>query len=154
LARDIMATDVIAVSPGTPLSEVERILSENRITGMPVVDSSGMPIGVISVQDLMDRYSEDPDARPRRERGGYFRMSMEELIDERFEEASPPSASEEKAGDLMTTDIVDVPADATVREVARKMARRSVHRVLVTDPRTGRMVGIIGSLAVLDAVSR
>ena len=65
-AADIMAKRVVTVSPGAPLSEVERVLSENRVSGVPVVDSAGRALGVVSLRDLIDRYAEDPDARPRR----------------------------------------------------------------------------------------
>jgi CBS domain-containing protein len=36
--KDVMTSDVITVSPQTPLREVARILSDSRISGVPVVD--------------------------------------------------------------------------------------------------------------------
>ena len=35
-ARDIMRTDVVTLNYATPLSDVERTLSEHRISGVPV----------------------------------------------------------------------------------------------------------------------
>ncbi len=71
----------MTVSRTALLSEVERLLTENRISGMPVVDDAGRAIGVISVKDLLERYEEDPDARPRN-RPDSYRMVTEELAEE------------------------------------------------------------------------
>jgi CBS domain-containing protein len=68
-AGDIMQTRIITVADTAPLSEIERVLTENRISGVPVVNQAGRVIGVVSVKDLLDRYVEEPDARPRRGRG-------------------------------------------------------------------------------------
>ncbi len=152
-AKDIMAKRVVTVSPTAPLSEVERLLTENRISGMPVTDSSGRAIGVVSYRDLLDHYAEHPDARPRRG-PGYFRLPTEHLLDEDFESFSVPPESEDTVLDVMTPAIIDVAVDASVQEICRTMTKHSVHRVLVTDAGTGKMVGIVSSLAVLAAIAR
>jgi CBS domain-containing protein len=152
-AKDIMAKRIVTVSPTAPLSEVERLLTENRISGMPVTDSSGRAIGVVSYRDLLDHYAENPDARPRRE-PGFFRLPTEHLLDEDFESFSVPPESEDSVEDVMTPAIIDVATDASIREICRTMTKHSVHRVLVTDAGTGKMVGIVSSLAVLAAIAR
>src|SRR5262245_49350992 len=40
-ARDIMRERFVTVDYSAPLSEVERVLSENRLLGVPVVDEAG-----------------------------------------------------------------------------------------------------------------
>lgn len=151
-AKDIMEKRVITVAPTSPLSEVERLLTEHRISGMPVTDSSGRPIGVVSYRDLLDHYAENPDARPRRG-PGFYRLSTEHLADEDFEAFTVPEESEDTALDVMTPAIIDVGVDAPMQEICRTMVKNSVHRLLVTDPGTGRMVGIISSLGVLAAIA-
>ncbi len=151
-ARDIMERRVVTVAPTSPLSEVERLLTEHRISGMPVTDTSGKAIGVVSYRDLLDHYAENPDARPRRG-AGFFRLSTEHMLDEDFEAFEVPPESEDTVGDVMTPAIVDVSADASIPEICRTMSRNSVHRVLVTDAATGRMTGIVSSLGVLAAIA-
>jgi CBS domain-containing protein len=152
-AKDIMAKRIVSVSPSAPLSEVERLLTENRISGMPVTDSSGRAIGVVSYRDLLDHYAENPDARPRRE-PGFFRLPTEHLLDEDFESFSVPPESEDTVEDVMTPAIIDVATDASIQEICRTMTKHSVHRVLVTNVETGRMVGLVSSLSVLAAIAR
>ena len=52
---DIMTHPVLTVSPETPLNEAVRLLAENHISGLPVVDADNKLVGVISESDLMWR---------------------------------------------------------------------------------------------------
>jgi CBS domain-containing protein len=149
-ARDVMLTDVVTCSYAAPLSEVERLLVENRISGMPVVDEAGHVVGVVSVKDLIERYAEDPDARPRRGHG-YYHLSLEDMDDEDFEAFTLPDEGEETAESLMTADIFAVAADASLQQVAAAMTDNGVHRLLVQDG--DKFVGIITTLEVLGAVA-
>jgi len=149
-ARDVMLTDVVTCSYAAPLSEVERLLVENRISGMPVVDEAGHVVGVVSVKDLIERYAEDPDSRPRRGHG-YYHLSLEDMDDEDFEAFTLPDEGEETAESLMTAEIFSVDAEASVQQVAATMSENRVHRVLVQDG--NKFVGIITTLEVLDAVA-
>ena len=147
-----MQKGIITVSDSTPLSEVERVLSEHRISGVPVTDQAGKVIGVVSVRDLLDRYVEDPDARPKR-RQHYYRVTAEELEEHEFDFSETPDESEDTAGSIMTAEVYHVLATDPVVEVARKMAGQHIHRVIVTDPESGRVVGIITSMGILAAIS-
>ncbi len=53
--REIMTRGVITVPATMPVKEVAAILSEKRITGVPVVDEAGHVIGVLSEYDIMAR---------------------------------------------------------------------------------------------------
>jgi CBS domain-containing protein/rubredoxin len=52
---EIMTRDVVSVPPDMPTKEVATILSEQRITGLPVVDGDGTVVGVISELDIISR---------------------------------------------------------------------------------------------------
>lgn len=151
-AGDIMQKKVVTVSAAAPLSEVERLLSDHRFSGLPVTDNAGSVVGVISIRDLLDRYTEDPDSRPRRGHG-YFHTSIAELDDEDLESLDLPPEGEETAGALMTPEIFDVVTTMPVHDVAGTMVQHHIHRVLVTDPDTREVVGIITSMGILAAVS-
>ena len=147
-----MQTRIITVADTAPLSEVERILTEHRITGMPVTDQAGRVLGVISIKDLLDRYVEDPESRPRRGHG-YYREPTEELADEDLESFELPDEAEETAGTVMNAEVFHVPTSATLEEISRKMVSHKIHRVLVTDPDKGHVVGIISTMGILAAIS-
>lgn len=152
-ARDLMRENVVTVSKDTPLSELERILSDQKITGAPVTDEGGAIVGVVSVRDLIDRYSEDADAKPRRSRG-WFELSSEELLEEDYESFEIPEEAEETVADIMTADVVSVPEDAGIREISKVMTERKVHRVLVERAgRPGVHIGIVGTFEILDMLA-
>lgn len=49
--RDIMVTQVITISPDTPIEEAARVLADTKISCLPVVQD-GRPIGIITDSDL------------------------------------------------------------------------------------------------------
>ncbi|MBI4527805.1 MAG: CBS domain-containing protein [Deltaproteobacteria bacterium] len=53
LAKDIMTTHVITVSPMTSIKRLAQILSQAQISGAPVVDKTGKVIGLVSEMDLL-----------------------------------------------------------------------------------------------------
>ena len=148
-ARDLMRTDLVTVSYASPLSDVEAKLGEHGFSGAPVVDEAGHIVGVISIKDLIARYSQDPDARPRRE-AGFFHLSTEEMGRD-VERVGLPSESEETAADLMTAEIYSVSPEAGLREIAKTMSSHRIHRVFVQEG--GRYVGLISTMEILDALS-
>lgn len=58
---DVMMTDVITVSPDTPMSKLRNILREKRISGTPVIDNSKL-VGIVSIEDFIEWLTErEPD---------------------------------------------------------------------------------------------
>jgi CBS domain-containing protein len=148
-AADIMRTDVITVAADTPLADVERVLADNRITGVPVSDPTGHIVGVLTVRDLLEHYTEDPDAKPRRE-GGFY-DSDELLEEEELADIEVQVRDSTTAGDIMTAQVHAVEASATVPEIAQRLIALNLHRVLVQEKK--RYVGLVSTTDVLRAVA-
>jgi predicted transcriptional regulator len=55
LVSEIMAREVIAVRPELGVEALETLFSEKGISGAPVVDETGNPLGVVSKTDLLAR---------------------------------------------------------------------------------------------------
>lgn len=54
LARDIMTRRVVFVSPVTAVRQLAKILTQNHVSGVPVVDKRGRVVGIVSERDLLD----------------------------------------------------------------------------------------------------
>ncbi len=54
-AHQIMTRNVIAVAPGTPIVEAAHTMLENHVSGLPVLDSSGELVGIVSESDFLRR---------------------------------------------------------------------------------------------------
>lgn len=61
-ARDLMTADMISVAPDTEVQEIARLLLECHITGVPVIDTDGRLLGMVSETDL-ERDASGPHAR-------------------------------------------------------------------------------------------
>ena len=50
---DLMQTDVKAITPDASIDELVRSLAEARVSGLPVVNTDGHVIGVVSAGDVL-----------------------------------------------------------------------------------------------------
>ena len=53
LAKEIMKSEVITLSPESTIIEIARLMVENDISGFPVVDGENRLLGVVSEKDIM-----------------------------------------------------------------------------------------------------
>ena len=51
--ESIMTTDVVSISPETPILEALDTITRHQISGMPVVDTFNRVIGILSEKDLL-----------------------------------------------------------------------------------------------------
>lgn len=58
LIGEIMTKEVITTTPETPLEDAARIMVEHKIGGLPVVDTDGTVIGVITETDIFTTFVE------------------------------------------------------------------------------------------------
>lgn len=149
-ARDLMRTSMVTIEASTPLSEIERILSESKVSGAPVIGPRGGIIGVVSMRDLIERYAEEPAAHPRRGKGSFW-VATDDLDEEEVEGFEVPEESEETAEQVMTAAVHTIDADAKLPEVARAMVELQIHRILVTEHK--KVVGLISTMDVLRGVA-
>ncbi len=52
-AKDIMTEDVISVAEDTPIVQAMRMIADNNITGIPVVDDDLNLVGILSEKDVL-----------------------------------------------------------------------------------------------------
>ena len=55
LAKDVMKKEVISVLPETPVKEIARIMVEQKISALPVVNKFNEILGVVSESDLISK---------------------------------------------------------------------------------------------------
>ncbi len=144
IARDIMTSKVIAVGPDTTVREIARVILDNRISAVPVVDEAGRPIGIVSEGDLVMR---GPDSREPRRDSWIGRLAEGEHLSEDF--LSYARSDKRTAHQIMTAPVVTVAEDASIDEVADVLASYRIKRVPVLAHR--RMVGIISRADLVRA---
>lgn len=138
---DVMTKQVHITGPDTPFKLLVRMIEENRVSAIPIVDHRGMPIGIVSEADLLLK-----ERRTELEHGG-------DLVHMRRRRQLRAKAEGTVASELMTSPAVTLPADATLPEAARKMQERNVRRLVVVD-KTGRIAGIVSRSDILQVFLR
>jgi len=53
LAKNIMSLDVVTITSEASIAELSKILLENKISGVPVIDKEGKLIGIVSEADII-----------------------------------------------------------------------------------------------------
>jgi CBS domain-containing protein len=62
-AREVMTSAVISATGDTPVRDIARLLLQNHISAVPILDKSGAPIGMVSEGDLIGRDETEPHSR-------------------------------------------------------------------------------------------
>lgn len=136
---DVMTRQLITATPATTFQEAVRLLEDNRISGLPVVDRDGRLVGIVSEADLLNKAEKrEPDA--------YVLESRRHRLDR-------SRASALDVASAMSRDIVSVHPDSPIALAAREMHARGFKRLPVVDSQ-GRLVGIVSRGDVLKVFLR
>lgn len=139
-----MTREVFAFAPETSLEVAGRLLYGKHITGAPVVDADGQPVGVVTAKDLVD-----PD-RPRSDvHGAPTVYQLSSAGCRRLDGGKV--ASPGRVGDVMTRYVVAVGPDTELRHAMQLMSSDDIHRVLVVDEQK-QIIGILSSMDVIRAL--
>ena len=145
VAREIMTSPVVTVTPETPFREVAMLMLHHRVSGLPVADDSGQVLGIISEADLLHK-EEQPLPQPPIVGWHGRSLWLERLVD-RYQKATGVTAK-----DLMTENVVTATEETKVHELAHLMLGTSVNRIPIV--RDGRVVGIVTRADILKVFVR
>jgi CBS domain-containing protein len=142
LAADVMTPDVICGTPDTPVTELIRLMVDNRISAVPIVEDDRI-VGIVSEGDLLRRAETGTEARPSR---------WLELITSSDRLAADYTRTHgRKAAEVMSHKVVTVTDTTPIAEVAHILEARHIKRVPVM--RDGRLVGIVSRRNLLQALA-
>jgi CBS domain-containing protein len=126
--KDVMTGVVVSVVESAPFKEIARLLAEQDVSAVPVVDAEGHVLGMVSEADLMLR-----------EKGIPERRSLLARMRRRREMAKVTGGI---ASQLMTSPAVTIRPEAPITEAARLLHRNHLKRLPVVDEE-GRLVGLV-----------
>lgn len=147
-AGDIMTPNPISINEDDPIQDTIVVLTDNRISALPVVDRAGNPVGVISQSDMLN----------------YDRKMMDSLapvvdyyqnadLDLRAGDLSLKNMQFNDMGitrvsDVMTPYVCSVTKSTSATKVAKEMLMYRVHRLFVVDE-NGKLCGVISTLDLI-----
>jgi len=141
--RDVMTREVVTARPEMRLRDLALLLSEHRISGMPVIDGLGAVLGVVSEADILAK-----------ERGhtAVHGNGLGWLFGERATRDELRQQAATTVGAAMTTPAICIDEDRSLREAAALMLDRGINRLPVTA--NGLLVGILTRADLVRAYIR
>jgi IMP dehydrogenase len=122
---DLMTLEPVVIGADARLEEAEELMRRHRVSGLPVVDSAGLLVGVISQTDFL--HLADPQTR------SLIRLAPDQV----------------RVAEVMSRPPVTVLLSTSLLEAARLMRRERVHRVVVVDPQQ-RPLGVLSALDYVE----
>jgi mannitol/fructose-specific phosphotransferase system IIA component (Ntr-type) len=141
MARDIMREPIVKISPDMPLPQVTRMMSEKRLSAVPVTDGDSRLLGEISC-------------------GCLFRLGIPEFFTQlksvAFISDFDPfekyfhNESVSNAGGVMSKQFCALPPDSTMLEIVFALAVNKYPNVYIV--KDNKLVGIVDRSTVLEQV--
>jgi CBS domain-containing protein len=137
---EIMQTSVITAKKEMSLDEVAHLISEHNISGLPVVDDTGLVLGVLSEADILCMAGMEKDHS--------FKDKLKHLLGE-------PLHSHRKGGnvgDIMSSPAITVRPETFIKAAARLIAEKRIKRLPVVNEK-GQLVGIVSRADIVKAMA-
>ncbi len=144
-----MNQDVAAVHAEDDVETLLRLLRDQELPGVPVVDHSDRVVGIVTESDLVIR-DQDADIRLPHHIdlfGGVLFLEPIKHYEDRLRRAFASTVA-----DMMTRDPITVGAEDSVSHAARLIAKHRHNRLPVIGE-DGKLLGIVTRIDVLEALA-
>jgi CBS domain-containing protein len=145
-AAEIMTREVVTAGPESTVEEIARLLSQHRVSGLPVVDPERHLLGMVTEGDLVIRA-----ARPHFPRYIPFLEGVIFLDNPRHFEEELRRMMAVTAREIMSTEVLTVSPLASLEDMATLMSERDVNRLVVVDQ--DRVVGIVARADIVRTLA-
>jgi CBS-domain-containing membrane protein len=146
-AREIMSKDVITVKKETTVRELAELFTTRRIGSIPVVDSVGNMIGIVSESDLIeqDKNFHIPTVI------SLFDWIIYLESDKKFEKELKRMTAQ-TVGDIYTQEVETVSPDTPINDIADIMSTKKIHSLPVVEGK--KIVGIVSRIDVIRTMTK
>jgi len=142
-AHDVMTWGAITVEPDASVTRAVRLMLQNKISGLPVVDANGQLVGMVTAGDSLRRG--ELGTQRQRPRWLEFLLGPGRLAAEYVQ------SSGQKVAQVMTPEPKPITPETPLEEVVRLMERHRVKRLPVVQD--GKLVGIVSRANLLHALA-
>jgi CBS domain-containing protein len=142
-AVDVMTTTVLSVTPEMTVRDAAKMMVEQRISAVPVIDAKGQLIGMVSEGDLMRRVELGTE---KRQRSWWLDLLATGLDADEYVKSHGHLVE-----DIMTRDVIFVDEATPLNEIAGLLESKHIKRVPVL--RQGELVGIVSRANLVQALA-
>jgi CBS-domain-containing membrane protein len=144
-AKDIMTRELVTVEPETEIAQAAKILLQEGINGVPVVDKSGTLKGIICQSDLIAQQKRFPLPSVFTLLDGFIPLSSTKHYEKEVQKIAATTVA-----DAMTSNPITVQSETSIEELASLMVDKNLHTLPVVDQ--GELVGVVGKEDVLKTL--
>jgi len=126
-AKDVMSKQIMTAREDALLADIAKLMTEARVTGLPVVGRKGRVVGVITSSDLF--------------------MVMDMIKSWDMVEANVMPTANSTVRFAMSTEVVRIHRNTTLERIIALMKYKNVHTLPVFDG--ARLVGVVSRRDVL-----
>lgn len=144
---DLMTRDVAVINYKSDVHELEKLMLERRVHGLPVVNDDGILVGVISQTDLLAwHFNTGVDG------AAFYESSQLHVADETsMTNLRITDIQTARVDEVMSPMVHCIRADRPISAAASTMIQQRIHRLVVVDE-TLRVKGVISALDILRAI--
>lgn len=140
-----MTKELITVSPETEIVHATKLLLENQINGVPVIDETGKLVGILCQSDLIAQQKKLPVPSFFTFLDGLIPLTSMKQFEKEVQKIAAITVSQ-----AMTPNPVVARPDTGIEEVAALMVDSGFHTIPVVDQ--GALVGIVGKEDILKTL--
>lgn len=144
-AKDIMVTEVITIKQHATIEEIARVLIDNKISGVPVVDEAGHLMGMVTEGDLLHKETNPRLPNAVNILGAIIYYNGVEQYNEDFKKMMASQAL-----NIMTDKVITVTAEQEIEEIVKVMLEHGIKRVPVMEG--DRLIGIISRADIVKCL--
>lgn len=142
IAADIMSSTITAIGPDAPLRQAVRLMIDRAISGLPVLDTEGRVIGMLTEGDLLRRAETGTDGTA----PGWFASFFSPV----HLAGQYVRTHGRRVAEVMTPNVHCIAEDTPLAEVVALMQRHHIRRLPVV--RGEKVVGILSRADLVRAL--
>lgn len=142
LVKEVMTKNPITVNGGMEIFGAAKILLDNHINGLPVVDDTGKLVGILCQSDIIAQQKKLPLPSLFSFLDGYISLSSMKGIEKEVRKIAAAAVA-----DAMTANPVTVAPDSSIETVAALMVDHNFHTLPVVE--NSVLVGVVGKEDIL-----
>ena len=141
---EIMSSPVTTVNTDCTLEEAARVMLDNNIGGLPVLDGEGKLAGIITESDFSAKEHAIPFSRVYAPQL-FGKWMSKEGVEKAYGEARSVTVDK-----IMSSPVITLDKDKNVADAVRAMLEKRVHRIVIAED--GVPVGILSRRDLLKLV--
>jgi CBS domain-containing protein len=144
-ARDIMTKEVVSVTTGTTIRELAEIITTHRIGSVPVLDSNGTLLGIVTESDLIEQDKNFHIPTVISLFDWVIYLESEKKFEKELKRMTAGTVEE-----IYTREVLTVTPETSVSEIADIMSSRKIHALPVVEE--GKLVGIVSRIDLIRSM--